>query len=425
MKKLKVLACLLLMGTMFTSVFGFSAAAKVSTDELNEIAGIRTPGTNITTTTVTATTSDGKVETYDITIDKDFYNIKFEPSENKFNGVSGTAITTLSDMSSTTIGDYKYIEDIVIPKSVTSIVNCIGNPKIVVIPKTVTTLADIFGEFRGNENADELRQKFLEAYKDKSPSSAFRRAFHNPYFPYVMVLYEGTEAEWQAINKPDVTYPDGHTVYNQAQILYEKGYVRFNCNYYDIVEGKTDTSKPATTTASTVSGFKDVTTDKYYAESVEWAVDENITKGVTATAFRPDNTCSQAQILTFIWRSQGSPKVDTVAPIVESKNITPANYYYDAVNWGYANGMIDGSFNPKSPCSRALSMQYLYQMAGSPSVTGDGTMQDVPESARYHDAVYWAVQQGITNGTTGTTFTPTSTCTRAQIVTFLWRALVQ
>lgn len=423
MKKLKVLACLLLMGTMFTSVFGFSAFA--STDELNEIAGIRTPGTNITTTTVTATTSDGKVETYDITIDKDFYNIKFEPWENKFSGVSGTAITTLSDMSSTTIGDYKYIEDIVIPKSVTSIVRCTGHPKIVVIPKTVTTLADIFGEFRGNENADELRQKFLEAYKDKSPSSAFRRAFHNPYFPYVMVLYEGTETEWQAINKPDVTYPDGHTVYNQAQVLYEKGYVRFNCNYYDIVEGKTDTSKPVTNTASTVSGFKDVTTDKYYAESVEWAVDENITKGVTATAFQPDSTCSQAQILTFIWRSQGSPKVDTVAPIVESKNITPANYYYDAVNWGYANGMIDGSFNPNSPCSRALSMQYLYQMAGSPAVTGDGSMQDVPESARYHDAVYWAIQQGITNGTTGTTFTPTATCTRAQIVTFLWRALTK
>lgn len=398
------------------------AAAKVSTDELNEIAGIRTPGTNITTTTVTATTSDGKVETYDITIDKDFYNIKFEPSENKFNGVSGTAITTLSDMSSTTIGDYKYIEDIVIPKSVTSIVNCIGNPKIVVIPKTVTTLADIFGEFRGNDNADELRQKFLEAYKDKSPSSAFRRAFHNPYFPYVMVLYEGTEAEWNAINKPDVTYPDGLTVYNQAQVLYEKGYVRFNCNYYDIVEGKTDTSKPVTNTGSTVSGFKDVTTDKYYAESVEWAVDENITKGVTATAFQPDSTCSQAQILTFIWRSQGSPKVDTVAPIVESKNITPANYYYDAVNWGYANGMIDGSFNPSSPCSRALSMQYLYQMAGSPAVTGDGSMQDVPESARYHDAVYWAIQQGITNGTTDSTFSPAATCTRAQIVTFLWRA---
>ncbi len=425
MKKLKVLACLLLMGTMFTSVFGFSAAAKVSTDELNEIAGIRTPGTNITTTTVTATTSDGKVETYDITIDKDFYNIKFEPSENKFNGVSGTAITTLSDMSSTTIGDYKYIEDIVIPKSVTSIVNCIGNPKIVVIPKTVTTLASMFGEFRGNDNADELRQKFLEAYKDKSPSSAFRSDFYNPYYPYVMVLYEGTEAEWQTINKPDVTYPDGLTVYNPAQILYEKGYVRFNCNYYDIVEGKTDTSKPVTNTGSTVSGFKDVTTDKYYAESVEWAVDENITKGVTATAFRPDNTCSQAQILTFIWRSQGSPKVDTVAPIVESKNITPANYYYDAVNWGYANGMIDGSFNPNSPCSRSLAMQYLYLMAGSPSVTGDGSMQDVPESARYHDAVYWAIQQGITNGTTGTTFTPTSTCTRAQIVTFLWRALTK
>ena len=422
MKKLKVLACLLLMGTMFTSVFEFSAFA--STDELNEIAGIRTPGTNITTTTVTATTSDGKVETYDITIDHDFYDISYTQDTN-YNGVSGTVIKTLSDMSSTTIGDYKFIEDIVIPKNITSIVNCYGEPKIVVVPKSVKTMASMFGNFRTMENPDEVQQRFLEAYKDKNPSSAFRSDFHNPYFPYVMVLYEGTEAEWQAINKPDYVWANGKVRPNPAQTLYEKGYVRFNCNYYDIVEGKTDTSKPATTTASTVSGFKDVTTDKYYAESVEWAVDENITKGVTATTFCPGSTCSQAQILTFIWRSQGSPKVDTVAPIVESKNITPANYYYDAVNWGYANGMIDGSFNPNSPCSRSLAMQYLYKMAGSPAVTGDGTMQDVPESARYHDAVYWAIQQGITNGTTGTTFAPSDTCTRAQIVTFLWRALAQ
>ena len=420
MKKLKVLACLLLMGTMFTSVFGFSAFA--STDELNEIAGIRTPGTNITTTTVTATTSDGKVETYDITIDHDFYDISYKESTN-YRGYTGTVIMTQSDMSSTTIGDYKYIEDIVIPKTVTSIIGTYGRPKIVVVPKTVKTMLSIFGSFGGMEDPDTVRQNFLEACKDKSPSSAFRSDFYNPYYPYVMVLYEGTEAEWQAINKPNNINANGTIRKNGAQVLYEKGYVRFNCNYYDIVEGKTDTSKPATTTASTVSGFKDVTTDKYYAESVEWAVDENITKGVTATAFRPDNTCSQAQILTFIWRSQGSPKVDTVAPIVESKNITPANYYYDAVNWGYANGMIDGSFNANSPCARSLAMQYLYQMAGSPAVTGDGSMQDVPESARYHDAVYWAIQQGITNGTTGTTFAPSNTCTRAQIVTFLWRTL--
>lgn len=418
MKKLKVLACLLLMGTMFTSVFGFSAFA--STDELNEIAGIRTPGTNITTTTVTATTSDGKVETYDITIDHDFYDILYEPFTDG-NGVSGTAITTISDRSSMTIKDYKFIEDIVIPKTVTSITSCMGHPKLVVIPKTVTTIADFFAG-ANDDSSEEVRQAFLEALKDKDPSGVFRSYYYNPYYPYVMVLYEGTEAEWQAINKPDFVDDKGRVYPNDIQSLYEKGYVRFNCNYYDIVESKTDTSKPVTNTASTVSGFKDVTTDKYYAESVEWAVDENITKGVTATAFQPNSTCSQAQILTFIWRSQGSPKVDTVAPIVESKNITPANYYYDAVNWGYANGMIDGSFNPNSPCSRSLAMQYLYKMAGSPAVTGDGSMQDVPESARYHDAVYWAIQQGITNGTTGTTFTPTATCTRAQIVTFLWRA---
>lgn len=407
----------------FVMLLACTVPAAASTDELNEIAGIRTPGTNITTTTVTATTSDGKVETYDITIDHDFYNISYEPFTNG-NGVSGTAITTLSDMSSTTIGDYKYIEDIVVPKTVTSITSCMGQPEIVVIPKTVTTIADFFGVFKTSNDPDGVRQKFLEALKDKEPGGPYRSHYHNYYHPYVLVLYEGTEAEWKAINKPDFVNVngDGSTDPNPAQTLYEKGYVRFNCNYYDLTEGKTDTSKPVTNTASTVSGFTDVTEDKYYAEPVEWAVDQGITTGVTATAFRPNVTCSQAQILTFIWRAQGSPKVNTVAPIVQAKNITPANYYYDAVNWGYANGMIDGSFNANSPCARSLAMQYLYLMAGSPAVTGDGTFTDVPESARYHDAVYWAIQQGITNGTSDTTFSPSDTCTRAQIVTFLWRA---
>ena len=113
MKKFKSLVCLLLTATVLMAVFGFAGWA--STDELNEIAGIRTPGTNITTTTVTATTSDGKTETYDIVIDHDFYDIVYNTVTN-FMGVTGTRIITNSDASSDTIGDYKYIENIVIPK---------------------------------------------------------------------------------------------------------------------------------------------------------------------------------------------------------------------------------------------------------------------------------------------------------------------
>lgn len=413
MKKFKSLVCLLLTATVLMAVFGFAGWA--STDELNEIAGIRTPGTNITTTTVTATTSDGKTETYDIVIDHDFYDIAYETTTTA-SGITGTRIRPLSDQSSTTIGDYKYIEDIVIPETVTSIVSCGGHPEIVVVPKTVTTMASFFGDFTAMTDPDDVRQRFLEDLKD--PSGVFRASYHNIYHPYVLVLYEGTEAEWQAINKPDQTRDDGTYVPNPAQTLYDKGYVRFNCNYYDIVNGTSNTA-PAQPTSPTVSGFSDVTADKYYAESVKWAVDENITKGVTATTFQPNSTCTQAQIITFIWRAQGSPKVSTVAPY---DNITSANYYYDAVNWAYANGMIDGSFNPNSPCSRSLAMQFLYALACKPAVTSDEAFTDVSNSARYHDAVYWAVQQGITNGTSKTTFNPTGTCTRAQIVTFLWRA---
>lgn len=388
--------------------------AMASTDELNEIAGIRTPGTNITTTTVTATTSDGKTETYDIVIDHDFYDIVYNTVTN-FMGVTGTRIITNSDASSDTIGDYKYIENIVIPETVTSIISCSGKPSIVVVPKSVTYIGGFFGMFGTMADPEATRQNFLENRDNEY--SHYHRYDYNDYYPYLLILYEGTEAEWQAIAKPSQTDSTGTFRPNKAQELYDLGYVRFNCNYYDIVNGTSNTA-PAQPTSPTVSGFSDVTADKYYAESVKWAVDEGITTGVTSTTFQPNSTCTQAQIITFIWRAQGSPTVSTVAPY----NVSSSAYYYDAVNWAYANGMIDGSFNANSPCSRSLAMQYLYQLAGSPAVTGDGTFTDVPTSTRYHDAVYWAVQQGITNGTSDTTFSPSNTCTRAQIVTFLWRA---
>ena len=407
-----------LLSTLLAAVMLLACAptvAMASTDELNEIAGIRTPGTNITTTTVTATTSDGKTETYDIVIDHDFYDIVYNTVTN-FMGVTGTRIITNSDASSDTIGDYKYIENIVIPETVTSIISCSGKPSIVVVPKSVTYIGGFFGMFGTMADPEATRQNFLENRDNEY--SHYHRYDYNDYYPYLLILYEGTEAEWQAIAKPSQTDSTGTFRPNKAQELYDLGYVRFNCNYYDIVNGTSNTA-PAQPTSPTVSGFSDVTADKYYAESVKWAVDENITKGVTATTFQPNSTCTQAQIITFIWRAQGSPKVSTVAPY---DNITSANYYYDAVNWAYANGMIDGSFNPNSPCSRSLAMQFLYALAGKPAVTSDEAFTDVSNSARYHDAVYWAVQQGITNGTSDTTFSPSNTCTRAQIVTFLWRA---
>ncbi|MDO5765651.1 MAG: S-layer homology domain-containing protein, partial [Elusimicrobiales bacterium] len=157
----------------------------------------------------------------------------------------------------------------------------------------------------------------------------------------------------------------------------------------------------------------------YYADSVQWAVENGITTGVTATTFVPNNTCTQAQILTFLWRSQGTPAASSVAPL----GIGSDKYYYGAVNWAYENGIIDGSFTPNGACTRATAVDYIYKSQGSPAVNGSNAFTDVNGSDSYADAVMWAVENGVTTGVTSTTFVPDKTCTRAQIATFLYRAL--
>lgn len=231
-----------------------------------------------------------------------------------------------------------------------------------------------------------------------------------------VILYEGSEAEWNNIQL--------HYYREEMQATITNATVLFNCNYYDVAAGKA-TAKPASTAetpaVSTVSGFTDVKSTDYCAEPVKWAVKQGITTGVTKTTFVPGDTCTQAQIITFIWRSEGSPEPSGTTPY----NISPDKYYYKAANWAYGKGMIDDYFNPNGGCSRAMAMTYLYKLAGSPAVSHAGnTFWDVGQSDSAYDAIYWAVDAGITKGTTFDTFSPAKTCTRGQIVTFLHRALV-
>lgn len=171
------------------------------------------------------------------------------------------------------------------------------------------------------------------------------------------------------------------------------------------------------------ASFTDISSNAYYASPVKWAVEKGITTGTTTTTFSPHNTCTNAQILTFLWRSKGCPEPTISNPFT---NINTSDYFYKAALWAYENGMVSGTtFNGSAPCTRSQTVLYMWQAAGKPTVTNTVSFTDVPSNAAYTQAVKWAVGKGVTNGTTETTFSPNDTCTRGQIVTFLHRDLAQ
>ena len=176
-------------------------------------------------------------------------------------------------------------------------------------------------------------------------------------------------------------------------------------------------------TAKSDMSFTDVADKAYYRDAVEWAVDNGITKGTTATTFSPNATCTRAQAVTFLWRAAGSPEPETrTMPFTD---IPVGSYYYDAVLWAVENGITKGTsdttFSPNMTCTRAQIVAFLWRSEKSPAAGTANPFADVKSTAYYADAVLWAVKENITKGTTSTTFSPNADCTRAQIVTFLWR----
>lgn len=169
--------------------------------------------------------------------------------------------------------------------------------------------------------------------------------------------------------------------------------------------------------------FVDVATGSYYEDAVDWAVENGITKGTDDTHFSPDGICTRAQAVTFLWRTAGSPKPETRA--MPFTDVPVGSYYYDAVLWAVENGITKGTsdttFSPNMTCSRAQIVAFLWRSEKSPAAGTANPFADVKSTAYYADAVLWAVKENITKGTTSTTFSPNADCTRAQIVTFLWR----
>lgn len=169
--------------------------------------------------------------------------------------------------------------------------------------------------------------------------------------------------------------------------------------------------------------FADVASDAYYCQAVQWAVEKGITTGTSATTFSPDSTCTTAQILTFLWRANGSPEPTKAATFTD---VSADAYYAKAAAWAAEKGLVSGTtFGGDTPCTRMATVTYLWKLAGQPSLSATAAFTDLPNDVSAQKAVSWAVEQGITTGTGATTFSPNGICTRGQIVTFLHRDLAK
>ena len=171
------------------------------------------------------------------------------------------------------------------------------------------------------------------------------------------------------------------------------------------------------------SSFVDVPSGSYYEDAVDWAVANGITTGTDAAHFSPDGICTRAQAVTFLWRAAGRPAPESrTMPFTD---VPADSYYYDAVLWAVENGITKGTssttFSPDNTCTRAQIVTFLWRSEQSPAAGSSNPFTDVSADAYYADAVLWAVKEAITTGTTRTTFSPDAECTRAQIVAFLWR----
>ncbi len=192
----------------------------------------------------------------------------------------------------------------------------------------------------------------------------------------------------------------------------------------DLYAQLTESTDPAP--GPDVPAFTDVSANAYYADAVKWAVETEVTNGYPDGRFDPNGNCTRAQIVTFLWRAYGEQEPQSmVSPFSDVTD--PGAYYYKAVLWASENDITSGTddthFSPNATCTRGQAVTFQWRAADKPSASGGKTFGDVADGAFYADAVKWAVENEITTGTTATTFDPNGTCTRGQIVTFLYRDL--
>ena len=217
---------------------------------------------------------------------------------------------------------------------------------------------------------------------------------------------------------------EGVTITGYTGTAAERYAADYGITFIALDENEPGTTGPGTTEPEVPTlPFTDV--PAFYAEAVAWAVEKGITNGKTATTFDPAGDCRRKEIVTFLWRAYGRPEpTSAVNPFTD---VSEGDYFYKAVLWAVEKGITTGTsattFSPDGYCKREQAVTFQYRAAGEPPVTGGSSFTDVSEGDYFYKAVLWAVEKGITTGTTATTFSPARFCTRVQIVTFLYREL--
>ena len=225
------------------------------------------------------------------------------------------------------------------------------------------------------------------------------------------------EADGKTTGKFDIV-PSGAVASDNYKITYVNGTLTVSRRH----SSPSSTTPEPEPTPDDSNSFSDVPANAYFADAVEWAVNKGITNGLSDTMFGPYESCTRAQIVTFLWRAAGSPEPKTASSFTD---VPVSTYYAKAVAWAVENGITNGmtatEFAPDATCTRGQSVTFLYRALGK-KVESSANFTDAKSDAFYADAVNWAVASDVTNGTSNTTFSPNADCTRAEIVTFLYRA---
>lgn len=214
-----------------------------------------------------------------------------------------------------------------------------------------------------------------------------------------------------------------------STMLYAEGMgflCKANRKLNNILNIFTNSATPSiTTTLRTAMAFDDVKSTDYFCDAVAWAVERGVTDGTTATTFSPAQKCTVAHVLTFLWRAAGKPQASTGIETLFYNDLRPGEYYISPIGWAYQNNIAVGdephTFGAYRPVSRSEFVRYLWRAVGSPEVTAVNPFSDVAAGSELEKAVLWAVDAGVTLGTSATEFSPYATCTRGQVVTFLYR----
>ena len=336
-----------------------------------------------------------------------------EIGDSAFEQCTGITSVTLPD-SLTSIGYYAFAEcrnltSVTLPDSLTSIGDCAffecSELTGVTLPHSLTSIDQAVFSY-----CDNLTSVTIPASVTTIGSGAFLGCDS-----LKDVYYAGTEAQWKAI---EIDH-SGESGDHNAPLA--DATIHYNSTGPEAAD-KPSTPDTPSTPSTTAPSFTDVKPSAYYAAPVAWAVEQEITSGTGNNQFSPGRTCNVSEILTFLWRAAGKPEPTVENPFTDVKE---SNFYYKPALWAYEKGMVTGStFNPSAVCTRAMAVTFIWQASDSPAADA-ASFTDVPTDSSYAAAVAWAVANGVTEGVGNGQFNPTGTCTRGQIVTFLYRAFAE